>query len=324
MAGSRRTTARVAGRASSHGAGMVDTRSNLRPTPDGKPHRPRADARSEGRRAARACSGSLPPASTSARATRAPCAGHEDLGVPEAARILVDKKGTATRAAPSDRPKGSVPLLDLDGRAGLLELALEPVGLLTLDALLDRLGRLVDQRLGLLQAEARGRAYDLDDLDLLVAGARDDDVERRLLLLGLAGAVSRTAARGRGGRGDGGRRDAELLLERLDALRELEDRDGLELVDPFLSAGHLFLHGFSVGVGGGVRMRSGPLLRAAGGAGVGVAAAGVGLGLRGALGGRLRRRGGGAADQALVGHLLELAGQAADQPAERTGQAGER
>ena len=47
---------------------------------------------------------------------------------------------------------------------------------------------------------------------------------------------------GRGGRGDGGRRDAELLLERLDALGELEHGDRLELVDPVLGAGG---HGYS-------------------------------------------------------------------------------
>jgi hypothetical protein len=45
-------------------------------------------------------------------------------------------------------------LLELDGRAGLLELGLELVGLVALDALLDGLGRLVDEGLGLLQAKA--------------------------------------------------------------------------------------------------------------------------------------------------------------------------
>src|SRR3954469_23835631 len=78
-------------------------------------------------------------------------------------------------------------LLDLDGGAGLLELALELVGLLALDALLDGLRGLVDERLGLLEAQAGGRADDLDDLDLLVAGAGQDDVDRgRDLLLGAA------------------------------------------------------------------------------------------------------------------------------------------
>src|SRR3954453_21601597 len=102
-------------------------------------------------------------------------------------------------------------LLDLDARAGLLELGLELVGLVALDALLDGLGRIVDERLGLLEAEAGRRAGDLDDLDLLVAGSGEDDVDRRARLF-LGGAAAVTAG-GRGGRGDRGRRDAELLLE---------------------------------------------------------------------------------------------------------------
>src|SRR5215207_2193902 len=134
------------------------------------------------------------------------------------------------------RRSASATLLDLDGPAGLFELALELVGLLAVDALLDGLGRLVDERLGLLETEARRRADDLDDLDLLVAGAGQDDVERGLLLDSL-GRLAATAAAGRGRGRDGRRGHAERLLERLDALGELEDRDGLELVDPLLGAG---------------------------------------------------------------------------------------
>jgi hypothetical protein len=91
----------------------------------------------------------------------------------------------ALRTALLVRPE----LLDLDGGAGLLEVGLQLVGLLALEALLDGAGGLVDERLGLLQAEAGRRADDLDDLDLLVAGAGEDDVERRLL----AGAAAATA-----------------------------------------------------------------------------------------------------------------------------------
>src|SRR5512132_616410 len=112
----------------------------------------------------------------------------------------------------------SATLLDFYAGAGLFEVGLELVGLLAVDTFLDGLGRLVDERLGLLEAEAGRRADDLDDLDLLLAGAGDDDVERRLLLLGLGGVAAATAAAGgrrcRHGRGG----HAELLLERLDAL----------------------------------------------------------------------------------------------------------
>src|ERR687885_1526769 len=99
-------------------------------------------------------------------------------------------------------------LLQLDARAGLLELGLELLGLVALDALLDGLGGLVDERLGLLEAQAGRRADDLDDLDLLVAGAGEDDVDRGLLLDGL-GLGAATAAAGRGRGRDGRRRHAE-------------------------------------------------------------------------------------------------------------------
>src|SRR3954449_10747380 len=87
------------------------------------------------------------------------------------------------------------PLLDLDGAAGLFDVGLELLGLVLVDALLDGLGSLVDERLGLLEAQAGGRADDLDDLDLLVAGAREDDVKRRLLLGRLGRVARRGAAR---------------------------------------------------------------------------------------------------------------------------------
>src|SRR3954452_8991071 len=145
------------------------------------------------------------------------------------------------RATPRRRPfprTGSVPveLLEFDARSGLFELGLQLVGLVALDALLDGLRCLVHEGLGLLQAQAGRRADDLDDLDLLVAGAGEDDVDRGGLLLGRC-PVAATAARGRSRSGDGRRRHAELLLERLDALGELSDRDALELLDPFLGAG---------------------------------------------------------------------------------------
>src|SRR4051812_5911941 len=92
-------------------------------------------------------------------------------------------------------------LLDLDARPGLLELLLELVGLIALDALLDGLRSLVDEGLGLLEAQAGRRADDLDDLDLLVAGAGEDDVDGARLLLGRA-AVAAGAGAGRSRRGD--------------------------------------------------------------------------------------------------------------------------
>src|SRR4051794_10038824 len=101
-------------------------------------------------------------------------------------------------------------LLQLDGAAGLLDLALELLGLVALDAFLDRPRRLVDERLGLLEAEAGRRADDLDHLDLLVAGGGEHDVHRARLLLGRRAVAGRCAGARRGGRGDGRRRHAEL------------------------------------------------------------------------------------------------------------------
>src|SRR4051794_11727109 len=145
------------------------------------------------------------------------------------------------RATPRRRPfrrTGSAPveLLEFDARSGLFELALQLVGLVALDALLDGLGGLVHEGLGLLEAQAGRRADDLDDLDLLVAGAGHDDVDGGGLLLGRC-AVAATASRGGSRSRDRSRRYAELLLEGLDPLCELRDRDALELLDPFLGAG---------------------------------------------------------------------------------------
>src|SRR5947199_3459088 len=92
-------------------------------------------------------------------------------------------------------------LLQLHRAAGLFDLALELLGLLALDALLDRLGRLVHECLGLLETETRGRPDDLDHLDLLVARAREDDVDGAGLLLGGGAIARRGAAGGRCGRG---------------------------------------------------------------------------------------------------------------------------
>src|SRR5437879_3723393 len=88
-------------------------------------------------------------------------------------------------------------LLQLDGGAGLFEVGLELVGLFLLDALLDGLGRLVDERLRLLEAEAGRGAYDLDHLDLLVAGSGEDHVEGGLLLRRLAAVTGRARPGGR-------------------------------------------------------------------------------------------------------------------------------
>src|SRR6266487_6116622 len=121
-------------------------------------------------------------------------------------------------------------LLQLDGGAGLFELALDRVGLFLGDAFLDRVGRAVDEVLRLLEAEARHRADDLDHLDLLAAGLGEHDVEGGLLLR-----YSCTVpARGRTGGGDRHRsrsRHAPLLLELVLQLDQVEDGHAAELLN---------------------------------------------------------------------------------------------
>src|SRR5881397_1237823 len=75
-------------------------------------------------------------------------------------------------------------LLDLDRRSLLLELLLHVFGLGLGHLFLDRLRRAVHEVLGLLQAEPRELAHDLDDLDLLFAGRAEDDVDLTLLFGG--------------------------------------------------------------------------------------------------------------------------------------------
>src|SRR4051794_22017235 len=121
--------------------------------------------------------------------------------------------------------------LDRDGGAGALEGGLGLLGGVLGDLLQDRLRRAVDQVLGLLEAERGQAAHLLDDLDLLVAGALEDDVELVLLLGSSAGVA--TATGGRGGRdGDrGSSGDLEGLLELLHEVGQLEQRHLLERVE---------------------------------------------------------------------------------------------
>src|SRR3954469_5522803 len=170
-----------------------------------------------------------------------PTRGYHRKAGPHGGRVRVDGSAepgkTEARPLPTNengRPEAAVPdvtawvLLDLDGRAGLLELRLDRVGLVLGHALLDGIGRAVDEVLGLLETEAGDRADDLDHLDLLISGTVEDDVERRLLL-DRCGAVARWACGCDRHRSSG--RDPPLLLHLVLQLDELEDRHGPERVE---------------------------------------------------------------------------------------------
>src|SRR5438093_6207002 len=74
-----------------------------------------------------------------------------------------------------------VPSLQLHASAGVFELLLDRLGLGLRHGFLHRLRGAVDEVLRLLQAEPRDLAHHLDDLDLLVARAGQDDGEVLLL-----------------------------------------------------------------------------------------------------------------------------------------------
>src|ERR1700742_989498 len=103
-------------------------------------------------------------------------------------------------------------LLELNLGAGLLELGLDLVGLVLVDAFLDGLRSAFDQVLGFLEAKTGDGADFLDDLDLLVAGGSQNDRDLGLFSRRSSGspATSRTShCHGRS------RRDAPLLFEEL-------------------------------------------------------------------------------------------------------------
>src|SRR5581483_5889133 len=143
---------------------------------------------------------------------RKTCAGRRQCplsGEPRARQASASARRTPARRR--RRPSRAV-LLELDLGARLFELRLDRVRLFLVHALLDRLRRGVDEVLRLLQAKPGDGPDDLDHADLALAGVREDDVERRLLLRG--GAVAARAACGRGrDRDRSGGGDAPLLLD---------------------------------------------------------------------------------------------------------------
>src|SRR5215475_13533667 len=119
-------------------------------------------------------------------------------------------------------------LLKLNLGADFFQSRLDLVSLVLRNTFLDRLGRALDQILGLLETETGERTHLLDDLDLLVADGGQHDCELGLLLRGRSGRASTWRCRHRN---RGGRRHAPLLLEHLGEFRRFEDGQIAQLVD---------------------------------------------------------------------------------------------
>lgn len=127
-----------------------------------------------------------------------------------------------------------VELLEGDSSASLFELGFDFLSLVLGNAFLDSLRSVLDNFLGFLEAETGDLADNLDDGDLVVAEALEDDVELGLLLSS-ASLGSRSSSNSHGSSGG----NAEDFLELLDELGELQGGHFLQSFDDlFTSNGH--------------------------------------------------------------------------------------
>ncbi len=119
-------------------------------------------------------------------------------GKPDPGSILSDTQGRARgkpaggRRACSARRDAVRPqrLLDFDVGAGFFELGFDLGRFVLGHSLLDRVGSTVDQVFGFFEAQAGDGADFFDDVDLLLAGSLEDDVEFGLLFDFLDGAAA--------------------------------------------------------------------------------------------------------------------------------------
>src|SRR5262249_264836 len=125
-------------------------------------------------------------------------------------------------------------LLDFDLRADFLELLLDRLRLVLGDAFLDRLGRAPDEVLGFLEAERGALADALDDVDLVGAPFGGRPVDPGLLFDRRRSPTAGARHRAGEHRHRRRRRHAELRLERLHELGELEHADSFDVIDDLL------------------------------------------------------------------------------------------
>src|SRR5712671_94177 len=153
------------------------------------------------------------------------------------------------RAAPGSRrcalSKVVTDLPYFDSRTRIFKLLLNFCCFFLVDPLLDRLGRRLDEVLGLLQAELSDGAHFFDHVDLFLADCRQDDIELGLLG-GRFGGRRRAACCGRRDRRR--RRDAPFLFEHLGQVRRLDHGQGRQVVDELCQIRHLVTPACALGV----------------------------------------------------------------------------
>ena len=130
-------------------------------------------------------------------------------------------------------------LLQLDLRAGFFEFLLHLFGIGLGNASLDNARSAVDDRLGLLQAQAGNFLDSLDNSGLGIADLGEDDVELGFLFSsGSSSTGSDNNSAGSGG-------NAELLFDGLNQLIELENSQRLDLFNHssnFFRSHEIYLH----------------------------------------------------------------------------------
>ena len=156
-------------------------------------------------------------------------------------RALFDSRNAPRAPSPGARNADTHgrKLLDLDGSAGGNQLLLEFLGIFLGDALLDVLRATLDQSLRFLQTQTGDLADDLDDAQLLVAETGQNNVKLGLLLSGRSGSGSGAAGNSNGSSSG----NAELLLDSLDQLIELQNGQSLDLLN---NSGNLLASHFNI------------------------------------------------------------------------------
>src|SRR5437763_2068988 len=133
-----------------------------------------------------------------------------------------------------------------DSRTRIFKLLFNFCCFFFVDALLDRLGRRLDEVLGLLEAELSDRAHFLDDVDFFLADRSQDNIE--LGLLGRRFRRRRCAAASPRHRDRRRRRAAPLLFDHLGQFGRLDHGQRRQIVDELCQISHVVTPACALGV----------------------------------------------------------------------------